>query len=169
MLIVAAMFVTTLSAQEWSLGGRVGSGIQAVGQYTFSNENYLEARFGASWNNPEVWVAYSDGTIKEGRVMADFTLLYNWHILEMDWTPSTGIWFFDAGVGVNVGGKPHYAYVGVAGSARLGLKFHNAPVSLAFDWTPSFGPGILYVGNQNEAMFNELGLANVGISCVYHF
>ena len=36
---------------------------------------------------------------------ADFTALHNWNICTMDWTPSAGDWFFDAGVGLNIGGK----------------------------------------------------------------
>ena len=172
-LIVVTIFVATTSfAQEWSLGARAGSGLQAVGEYKYNGSNYFEARFGASWNNPVVSTIYYDDyevDANSGRVMADFTLLHNWHIAEMDWTPEGGIWFFDAGAGVNVGGRQNYAYVGVAGMARLGFTFHNAPVTLALDWTPTFGPGILYVKDANEAFFNELGLANVGITCTYNF
>ena len=99
------------SAQNWTVGGRIGSGFQAVGQYVFSNDNYVEARFGAYWANAG------------GTVTADFSVLYNWNVCNMDWTPSAGRWFFDAGAGINVGGKGHYAYVGVAGSAKLGTSF----------------------------------------------
>ena len=99
------------SAQNWTVGGRIGSGFQAVGQYVFSNDNYVEARFGAYWANAG------------GTVTADFSVLYNWNVCNMDWTPSAGRWFFDAGAGINVGGKGHYAYVGVAGSAKLGIAF----------------------------------------------
>ena len=95
--------------QNWTVGGRIGSGFQAVGQYVFSNDNYVEARFGAYWANAG------------GTVTADFSVLYNWNVCNMDWTPSAGRWFFDAGAGINVGGKGHYAYVGVAGSAKLVL------------------------------------------------
>lgn len=172
LILVAVLFATSAFAQEWSVGGRVGSGFQAVGQYKYNGSNYIEARFGASWNNYLVTTTVTTEhtfDVHQSRVMADFTLLHNWHITEMDWTPRGGIWFFDAGVGVNVGGVAHYAYVGVAGMARLGFTFNNAPVTLALDWTPTFGPGILYVDRYNEAVFNELGLANVGISCTYNF
>ena len=172
LLFVAVIFASSAFAQDWSLGARVGSGFQAVGQYKYDGNNYVEARFGASWNNPVVTTIYNGPDtvdVEEGRIMADFTLLHNWHILDMDWTPDGGIWFFDAGVGVNVGGRANYAYVGVAGMARLGFTFHTAPVTLALDWSPTFGPGILYVGKYNEAFFNELGLANIGISCTYNF
>lgn len=172
LVLVAVLFTTTAFAQQFSVGGRVGSGFQAVGQYKYNGKNYIEARFGASWNNPVItsWVATEDNFhVSQGRVMADFTLLHNWHLLDMDWTPRGGKWFVDAGAGVNVGGKANYAYVGVAGMARLGFTFNNTPITLALDWTPTFGPGILYVRGANEAFFNELGLANLGISCTYNF
>ena len=105
--MVAVMFAAGASAQDWSIGGRVGSGFQAVGQYKYNGKNYIEARFGASWNNPVVsTVITTDNDIyaSEGRVMADFTLLHYWRAIEMDWTPRAGRWFFDAGVGVNVPG-----------------------------------------------------------------
>lgn len=168
-LIMAAMMcITTLSAQKLSLGGRVGSGFQAVGQYEITDNSYVEARFGASWNNP-LFTREVNGHISQHRVMADFTALYNWHILEFDWTPHTGLWFLDAGCGVNVGGREHYAYVGAAGMARLGIKFYDLPLSVAFDWTPCFGPGIFYGGGYSTSGFNDLGLANLGISCVVNF
>ena len=85
------------------------------------------------------------------------------------WTPKAGRWFFDAGVGVNVGGKAHFAYVGLAGMARLGISFNNAPVSLSVDWTPSFGPRIGYFKEWSEAEFNDLALANLGVTCTFHF
>ena len=145
------------SAQNWTVGGRIGSGFQAVGQYVFSNDNYVEARFGAYWANAG------------GTVTADFTALYNWNICNMDWTPSAGRWFFDAGAGINVGGKGHYAYVGVAGSAKLGIAFKGAPVRLSFDWSPAFGPGISYWDGGSYSEFNTRGLCNFGITCVYCF
>lgn len=157
LLAVTVILATSAFAQDWSVGGRVGSGFQAVGQYSFNNDNYVEARFGASWANGG------------GAVTADFTALYNWHIVEMDWTPSAGTWFFDAGVGVNVGGKGHYAYVGVAGMARLGIEFSGAPVSLSLDYTPVIGPEIGYGGGHSVADFREMGFANLGITCTYNF
>lgn len=172
LIIVAVLTVSAVSAQQWSAGLRAGAGVQAVGQLTFGNKNYIEARFGASWINPVVTVAYeSDNklSVNSSRIMADFTILHNWRVVEMDWTPEAGRWFFDAGVGVNVGGKAHYAYVGLAGMARLRITFNDAPISLSVDWTPSFGPGILYVGEYNDVVFNELGLAGLGITCTYNF
>lgn len=155
--LVAGLFVLTASSQNWSAGIRVGSGFHAVGQYTFANNNYVEARFGAYWAN------------QGGTVMADFSALYNWNIANMDWTPKAGQWFFDAGAGLNVGGRDHYAYVGVQGVAKLGLEFNNVPIRLSLDWSPSFGPEIAYYGGNSASDFNQWGLANVGITCVYRF
>ena len=168
LIFAAVMCVTTLSAQKWSFGGRVGSGVQAVAQYEVTGKSYMEARFGASWNNP-LFFREVNGHVSQHRVMADFTALYNWHVLELDWTPGTGLWYFDAGCGVNVGGREHYAYVGAAGMARLGIKFYDVPLSLSFDWTPCFGPNIFYMRDYVATSFNELGLANLGISCVFNF
>ena len=116
--LAMGLLAWSASAQNWTVGGRIGSGFQAVGQYVFSNDNYVEARFGAYWANAG------------GTVTADFSVLYNWNVCNMDWTPSAGRWFFDAGAGINVGGKGHYAYVGVAGSAKLGIAFkaHQFPL-----------------------------------------
>ena len=179
LLLVAAVVISTSAfSQEWAVGGRVGSGFQAVGQYTLSNDNYVEARFGAAWNNGG------------GTVTADFTALYNWRIFEMDWTPRAGMWFFDAGCGVNVGGKGHFAYVGVAGMARLGITFHKVPISLSIDYTPVIGPQFAYgkypavpdysdvwgytrASNNSKrythTSFRGRGFANVGITCTYNF
>ena len=152
--IFAMLCVAGVSAQDWSAGARLGSGFQAVGTYSYNGNDYFEGRFGASWL---------------GSVSADFTVLHNWQICTMDWTPSAGKWFFDAGVGLNVGGKAHYAYVGIAGLARLGIKFNNAPISVSVDYTPVIGPGIGYAGGHSHAAFRDLGFANFGVSCVYHF
>lgn len=169
LLLLATIFATSAFAQEWSAGLRVGSGIQAVGQYRYNGKDYFEARFGGSWNNMLHTIYYNDGTVDASRVMADFTIMHNWHLLDMDWTPNGGSWFVDAGVGVNVGGRQHYAYVGALGSARLGFTFFDVPLTLTLDWSPTFGPAILYAGGQSTARFNDLGLANIGISCVYNF
>ena len=168
LLTLAVCFCAlSVSAQEWAVGGRFGSGLQAQGEYHFANNNYVEARFGMYYANPGA------------TVMADFTALYNWNICNMDWTPSAGQWFFDAGCGINVGGREHYAYVGAAGMARLGIKFNGAPVRLAIDWTPAFGAEIAYWSSQtvggykikggSSSAFNKYGLCNFGISCVYCF
>lgn len=158
LLVLTVCFMAwSASAQSWGVGARIGSGFQIDGQYVFSNKDYVEARFGAYWANAG------------GTVTADFAAFYNWNICEMNWTPSTGRWFFDAGCGLNVGGKGHYAYVGVAGTAKLGLEFNKVPVRLAVDWSPAFGPGIAYGGGYSSSSFNSRALCNFGISCVYRF
>ena len=168
-------------ASKWAAGVRIGSGLQAVAEYQFRSNNYIEGRFGMSWCN--------SGSV----LMADFTALYNWNITTMDWTPSAGEWFFDAGCGVVVGGRSHYAYFGLAGSAKLGIAFKRTPIKLSIDWTPYIGPEIAYgvkvpvvedvynptIGTTvpfisgykktSSSSFNEYGFANFGISCVYCF
>lgn len=182
--LAVAMCAATVSAQSWidqatnasnwAAGVRVGSGFQVQAEYTFRNDNYFEGRFGMSWCNGG------------GTLMADFTALYNWHLCTMDWTPDVGKWFFDAGCGVVVGGRSHYAYFGLAGSAKFGIAFSGTPFKLAIDWTPYIGPGIAYGAKEpvmsgdpmnptitykkrSYSSFNEYGFANFGISCVYCF
>ena len=159
-LLMAAMvlgFAVAADAQGWRLGARVGSGFQAQAEYSYNGSNYIEARFGMGWAS------------LAGALSADFTALHNWNVCTMDWTPSAGKWFFDAGVGLNVGGREHYAYVGVAGMARLGFEFNSAPVSLSLDYTPVIGPGIGYGGGHSSAGFRDIGFANLGITCTYNF
>ena len=116
------------SASNWNAGIRIGSGFQVQAEYNLPSDNYLEGRFGMSWCNGGA------------SLMADFTALYNWHLFDMDWTPDLGTWFFDAGCGIDIGGRSHYAYFGPAGSAKFGIKFNGAPFKLAIDWTPYIGP-----------------------------
>ena len=156
--LVAVLCVSGAFAQDWKVGGRIGSGLQAVGQYTLNHDNYVEGRFGMAWL---------------GGMSADFTALYNWHILDMDWTPDAGTWFFDAGVGVNVGGAKGFCYVGPAGMARLGYTFKKAPVSLSADYAPVLGVvlyGKDFVGDYDKkAGFYGMGWGNFGITCTYNF
>ena len=163
-ILFALAFVlcaASVSAQGWGLGARIGSGFQAQAEYTFSSNNYLEGRLGMGWNNPGA------------NLNADLTLLYQWNIAQMDWTPDAGTWFFDAGVGVGVGGRDHFAYVGATGCAKIGIKFSGAPIKLAIDWTPVFGPAIVHANvegvSANNAEFHTYGLTNFGLSCVYCF
>lgn len=149
----------TVASQKWSVGLRAGSTVQAVAECFYSDKAYVEGRFGmtalfSSLNAP---------------VAADFTVLHNWNCLTMDWTPSAGKWFFDAGVGLSVGGGAHTAYVGVAGNAKLGIKFDSAPVRLSVDWTPVVGPGFVYGGGSTYVGFPSLNLANFGVTATYCF
>ena len=145
----------TVASQKWSVGARVGSGFQAQSECFYSGKAYVEGRLGMSW--------------VMGGIAADFTILHNWNVCTMDWTPSVGKWFFDAGVGVNVGGVAHLATLGVAGQAKLGIKFNAAPVRLALDITPAFGPAIGYGKGWSGATFNTMGVCNLGLSATYCF
>ena len=191
LLVLAAVFcVATVSAkdfaskmtdfgkavadQTWTAGLRLGSGLQADAEWHYSDKAYVEGRFGMSWLS--------------SAVCADFTALHNWNVLNMDWTPSVGDWFFDAGAGVGVGGREHYCYVGAAGCAKLGIKFNKVPLRLSIDWTPIVGAEVAYfdlpsyddegIGRAatrantervHASDFWANGLANFGISCVYCF
>lgn len=172
LVIVASLFVTGAFAQDWSIGARAGAGLQVMGQYDYASNRYLEARFGMSWSNTHRYYEDILGTLYVGTelpVTADFTVLHNWRLFEFDWTPSAGIWNFDAGVGVNVGGRETWAYVGAAGMARLSFTFNNIPLTLGADWTPSFGPSINYTKGYSEAYFNYHALTNFAVSCTYRF
>ena len=153
--------VKAVASQDWSVGLRVGSGLQANAECFYGDKTYVEGRFG---------LGYISG------LSADFTALHNWNIFNMDWTPSAGQWFFDAGVGFNIGGASHWVYGGVAGQAKLGIKFSSAPVRLSVDWTPVIGVGGHYgkvdLGDSietNRAYFYSWGLCNFGITASYCF
>ena len=159
MVAMALGFAVAINAQDFRLGGRVGSGFQAQAEYCYNGANYLEGRLGMGWYH---------GGLTDG-LTADFTVLHNWNICTMDWTPSAGQWFFDAGAGLTVGGAANFVNIGVAGCAKMGLEFNDVPIRLALDWTPAFGPAIGYYGKYSGAEFNAYGLANLGISAVYRF
>lgn len=158
-ILIAAMvlgFAVAANAQGFRAGARIGSGFQAQAEYCYNGANYFEGRFGMGWYIP-------------GQLTADFTALHNWNVKIMDWTPSVGQWFIDAGAGLSVGGRSNLVTLGVAGCAKLGIEFNDAPIRLAVDWTPAFGPAIAYIGADSAAKFNEYGLANFGISAVFCF
>lgn len=177
LLVVASLFVTGAFAQDWSVGARAGSGFQAVGQYSLNQKNYVEARFGLNLARC---------------ASADLTGLYNWRLLQWDWTPEAGTWFLDAGVGASVGGAKHYAYFGATGMARFGFKFRKVPISLSIDYTPVIGLDFLYgpgggadnngteagyapvetraaANKRTSVGFHEAGLWNSGITFTYTF
>lgn len=169
LVIVVSMLAIGANAQKWSVGGRVGSGIQAVGMYDYSDKCYIEARFGMSYTNAR-FDHYWWGVDYTLPLSADFTVLHNWNVLEFDWTPGFGKWSFDAGVGLNVGGGANWAYVGVAGLARLDFTFDKLPLTIGLDWTPKFGPSITYgVYNKPLCGFNAMGLSDFGVTCTYRF
>lgn len=161
-LAIALGFALSANAQEWAVGGRIGSGLQVQGEYAYNDSNYIEARFGMAWN-------YSGSG--NTNITADFSLLHNWNVCTMDWTPSAGTWFFDAGVGVTSGGSANFAFVGVTGCAKLGIRFFDVPLKLSLDFSPSFGPEIGYIPeiDYTIAGFSGHSVANLGISAVYCF
>ena len=159
LLIIAALslgFAVAANAQDFRLGGRLGSGLQAQAEYCYNGADYIEGRLGMAWCHA-------------GAITADFTVLHNWNITTMDWTPSAGMWFLDAGAGLTIGGKQNVVTLGAAGCAKIGIEFNDVPLRLSLDWTPAFGPVIGYVDGYSEAAFNEYGLANLGISAVFRF
>ena len=162
LLVVTALFCVatvasaqTIASQKWTVGARIGSGFQAQAECFYSDNKYVEGRLGMSW--------------VLGGLSADFSVLHNWNICNMDWTPDAGTWFIDAGVGVNVGGVAHYATVGVTGQVKLGILFEDAPIRLAIDFSPVIGPGFLYNGRECAVGYNTMGLCNLGISATYCF
>lgn len=151
---MSAAAFTTVSAEGWGVGARLGSGLQAVGQRNFYNGNYAELRVGMDWMHPDV--------------VADISLLYNWNVADMDWT-MRGDWFFDAGVGLNLSGKRYFTAFGVQGVAKLGYAFEDSPMSLSLDWSPTFGPGWVHVGGVSDSSFNDAAIWNFGVSAIYNF
>ena len=145
-LAVCLCAAFSAQAQSWNLGGRISGGIQAQAEYNYSDAAYVEGRLGLN-------------ALIEGMAV-DLTALHMWNVATMDWTPSAGQWFVDLGAGAGIGGNKTL-FVGAAGSAKFGIKFNDAPVRLAIDWTPIIG----VIGGS----FYGLGCANVGISCVYCF
>lgn len=172
-VVMSVACLSTVSAQGWSVGGRLGSGLQAVGQRNFADGNYLEMRLGLDW-------------LDSHGVGADFSFTYNWAVAT-PYITDEGVWFVDLGAGLNVGGSSsaafgytsHFTWVGIQGVAKFGYTFENVPVSVAFDWSPVFGPGIAYWGGEyhrgeygargHHTTFRGSGLGNFGLSCVYSF
>ena len=105
-------FAEVMSSQKWTVGLRVGSGLQVDASWVYSDKSYVEARFGMSWlADPEV--------VGVGNTLtADFTVLHNWNVCNWDWTPSVCKWFLDTGCGINIGGRP--LSVGGAGGGYYG-------------------------------------------------
>ena len=156
---------TTALAQGFSVGLRAGSTLQLVGQYQYNQTNYVEGRIGVSW-------------LSIGGSNSDISLLHNWRICTMDWSPKSGEWFFNAGVGANVNGHRDLICFGVMGMARLGLKFKKVPLSLSLDYSPTFGPEIYryeyYLPDGTPQMartagFRYFGLDNGGLTLTYNF
>lgn len=184
LLVIAAIFcVATVSAQKWAVGGRVGSGLQAVGEYHFSDKNYAEVRLGMGWLGKDYGFSHwrDNGSFySDPHINFELTGLYNWKVLNFDWTPEAGDWFLDAGVGAGFAIRKYYTYVGVAGQVKFGFQLKSIPLKVAIDWTPIVGPEICYGGpskgyhwvfpnNYKRATFSGYTLANFGVSAVYCF
>lgn len=135
--LVALFAVTAVSAQENNVGIRVGSGtaFDLVGKVGLGG-NYIEGRLGFGGNHVNI------------------TGIYNWEIAEWNWTPSVGKWFFDAGVGGNLG-VGGFVNLGVVGTARFGIKFNGAPIDLTVDVTP----GINLIGGFGTYIGSGLSIA----------
>ncbi len=169
--------VKAIADQKWSVGLRVGSGLQADAECFYGEKTYVEGRFGMAWL---------------GGITADFTALHNWNCCNWDWTPSTGDWFLDAGVGLNIGGAKRFVYGGVAGQVKFGIKFKEVPIRLSIDYTPVLGVEGWYMTGKEKKIVKQAndflgdiesdakiptggagfftnGLANFGISATYCF
>ena len=116
--LVAMFCVTAVSAQVSNVGARFNGGVEVVGQFDLSKTNYIDARIGLNHN-------------------ISLTGIYTWKIQEFNWTPQVGKWFFDAGVGASAA-FTNPVWLSVVGSAKLGLEFKAAPISLIWDLCPSF-------------------------------
>lgn len=118
LVLVALLCVATVSAkksfaevmksQEWTVGLRVGSGLQADASWVYSDNAYVEARFGMSWLGTSKLRSgdykYDALGSDKKAVAAHFEVLHNWNIRNWDWTPSVGKWFLDVGCGLALGG-----------------------------------------------------------------
>lgn len=142
--LVAMFCVTAVSAQVNNVGLRFNGGIELAGQYDLSKANYIDGRIGF------------------GKHHIGVTGIYTWKIQEFNWTPQYGKWFFDAGVGGNIVIGNDLG-LNVVGSAKLGFKFNNAPVSLIWDYCPSL------TLTEVAADASRLNLWGGGVSIVYHF
>lgn len=151
-LLIAAvtLFTTGAFAQNWKVGARLGSSFHAVAMYEYSEKCYLEGRAGLGIING---------------LAADVSVINNWHVAEMNWTPKAGIWNFDAGVGVNAGFAPSWIYCGIQGLLRLSFTFAKAPVTLGIDYSPCVGPYI----SENTLGLNTYGFSNAGLTVTYNF
>ena len=168
-LLFALLAFSATAQERWSVGLRVGSAFQVDAQAHF-NKQYLEARLGLGYINRYAYKVHVDEQIYLGYsqpLTADFSLFYNWKIHH--WNINAGRVFFDAGVGLNIGGNADFLYVGPTGMAKIGFKFDNAPIALSLDWSPTFGGSIPYQHVYGRSTFNSMGLANFGVTCVYNF
>lgn len=106
------------------------------------------------------------GALDYNLIMVDVTLLHNWRYTLKD--TSRGRWFFDTGVGFNVGGFDGVFTCGAVGMMRIGHQFYKSPITIALDWSPSIGFIHDWAYNishsTNSTVFNVVGLANFGLN-----
>ena len=157
LVLVAVLCVATVSAQKtnWAAGLRATYGVQAVGEYFYSSDKYVEGRLGLF-----------------GGLAADFTALHQWNCCNWDWTPSVGKWYLDAGVGASLGGSRGFMYGGVTGDVKFGIKFNKVPIRLALDYSPMIAIGGTfgkYAGDTKHVGIYGPGFANVALSATWHF
>ncbi len=152
LLVVILASASVASAQRWGVGGRLTNGAQAVGQYVFWNDNYMEARLGLGYN---------------GHYGPDISLTHYWNVKNWDWTP--GNWFLDIGGGANTVISKNHLFVGAQVSGRFGYTFEEFPLSLSVDFSPVIGPNIGLKKGSGTTFWVEGLFYNPGLSCVYRF
>ena len=130
-----------------SAGLRLGSGAQAVAEYFYAKDVYLEGRIGWEWANG-----------------FNFTALHMWNPKDWNWTPNLGWWFVDAGAGAYVGVNYGVSF-GVAASAKFGILFKNVPIRLAVDITPRLG----FYSYGGYFGFDRTSIFNGGLQVTYCF
>ena len=135
------------SNERCAVGIRFGSGIQAIGEYFYGKDVYIDARIGYDWGQG-----------------FGLTGLHMWNPKDWNWTPNLGWWFVDAGAGAFVGIN-HGVNFGIAGSAKFGILFKKVPIRLAVDITPRLG---LYA-SQGHIGFYRTGIFNSGVQLTYCF
>lgn len=138
--LVAMFAVTAVSAQISNVGVRFDGSASITAQYDLSKTNHVDAR------------------VRFGGGLTSVTGIYNYSLETFNWTPSLGKWFLDAGFGANVGFAQGYTSFAVLGSASLGIKFNDAPVSVTFDLEPTL----------NLSGVTGFGVGS-GVSIAYHF
>jgi hypothetical protein len=152
LLVVVMASVASVSAQSWGVGGRLSYGAQAVGQYVFPSQNYIEARLGLGWN---------------GNFGPEISFLHYWNVKNWDWT--SGNWFLDIGAGANTVISKNHMFLGAQAVGKFGYTFEDFPLSLSADFSPAFGPNIGTRRGYGTTFWAEGLFYNAGISCVYRF
>ena len=145
-----------MATKKWELGVRGGFSSQLTCQYLYKIDRMFETRLGVNLS----------GALDYNLIMVDVTLLHNWRYTLKD--TSRGRWFFDTGVGFNVGGLDGVFTCGAVGMMRIGHQFYESPITIALDWSPSIGFNHDWAYNisssSNSTVFNVVGLANFGLN-----